>query len=348
MKIIIRLMQSIVIIVGGAALYLFVVGIIPGISAPAQPLKRTKTPEPGPDAVPGRSDVQFYVDGVVVNAWLYLPASRTGPVPCVVMAHGLGGTRDMGLDDYAQRFRTNGYAVLAFDYRYFGASGGEPRQLIWIPDQLEDWKAAIAFVRSRPEIDSSRIALWGTSLSGGHVIVTAAEDHDIACVVAQCPGVDGRESAEVAFFAAGVGNSLRLVMHAQRDLVRSWLGLSPHKVPIVGVPGSLALMASDEAYAVFSDLAPGIFVNEACARIAIRGDKYRPVTYASRVRCPVLLQICDQDALTPANAAADTVRRLGANATEMHYQIGHFDIYFGDNRERSLRDQLTFLQRHLA
>ena len=83
-------------------------------------------------------------------------------------------------------------------------------------------------------------------------------------------------------------------MHAQRDLVRSWLGLSPHKLPIVGQPGTVALMTTPDAYAAFAELAPAGFVNEACARIAVRGDKYRPITYASRVRCPVLLQICDR------------------------------------------------------
>jgi uncharacterized protein len=348
MKIIKWKLQAIGAIIVGFAVYLLVIGIVPGITVPPQPLKRTRQPDPAPDAEASvlRSDVEFEVGGVAVSAWLYLPPARTGPVPCIVMAHGLGGTRDMGLDFYARRFQAHGYGVLVFDYRHFGASAGQPRQLVWIPHQLADWAGAIAYARSRPEIDAARIALWGTSLSGGHVIVTAAKDNRIACVVAQCPGVDGTAAAEQAF-RRDIRHSLALVMHGQRDLVRGWLGLSPHKIPIVGEPGSVALMTAGGAYATFAELAPATFVNEACARIGIRGDKYRPVTYADRVRCPVLLQVCDQDPFTPPAAVAATAKRLGTNATVLHYPIGHFDIYFGDDQVRSAGDQLAFLEQHL-
>ena len=82
----------------------------------------------------------------------------------------------MGLERYAARFQAAGYAALVFDYRTWGDSEGEPRGLIWIPDQLADYAAAIQYARSRPEIDPARIALWGSSLSGGHVIVATAQD----------------------------------------------------------------------------------------------------------------------------------------------------------------------------
>jgi hypothetical protein len=57
-----------------------------------------------------------------------------------------------------------------FDYRHFGASDGQPRQLIDIAGQLDDYRAAICFARSLRGVNAKRIALWGTSLSGGHVI----------------------------------------------------------------------------------------------------------------------------------------------------------------------------------
>ena len=155
MKAVKWLLIGIGVIIAKFALYLLLIGIVPGITVAPQPLRRGKPATPGPDAEPpaSRTDVQFLVDGVALSAWLYLPAARTAPAPCIVMAHGLGGTRAMGLDFYARRFQAAGYAVLVFDYRYFGASAGEPRQLIWIPDQLADYAGAIAYARSRPEID---------------------------------------------------------------------------------------------------------------------------------------------------------------------------------------------------
>lgn len=235
-----------------------------------------------------------------------------------------------------------------FDYRYFGESEGTPRQLLWIPFQLEDWSAAIEYARNIEGVDPKRIALWGTSLSGGHVIVKAARDRGLTCVAAQCPGVDDRASAEHIYKNQGIVKSLCLILHGQRDMVRSWLRLSPHTIPIVGKKGDIACLTTPGAYEGFGKLAPDNFINVVCARIVLRADKYRPVAEAHNVRCPVLLQICDRDEITPQSAAEQTVEQLGSYADIRHYPIGHFDIYEGENFEISLSDQLAFFLRHLG
>jgi len=140
---------------------------------------------------------------------------------------------------------------------------------------------------------------------------------------------------------------LRMLMHGQRDLVRSWLGLSLHKIPIVGKPGSIAYLNTPDAYDVFGSLAAENFINEVCARINIGGDKYRPLKHAQDVRCPVLLQVCDKDNLTPLSAVEETETKLGRYAEIKHYPIGHFDIYTGSNLEKSVKDQLDFFKKHL-
>jgi fermentation-respiration switch protein FrsA (DUF1100 family) len=336
-------------LVGLFAIYLLVVGVVPGISASRQTIKAD---QPAGKAAAARvsairHDAGFEVDGTALHAWLYLPQNPPASVPCIVMAHGFGGTKDMGLDRYAEHFQAAGCAVLAFDYRHFGASGGEPRQLLWIPSQLEDWTAAIQYARSRKEIDPGKIALWGTSMSGGHVIVTAAKDPKIACVSAQCPGLDGRKGAKIAFTRHGIGHGLRMIVHGQRDLVRSWLGLPPHKIPIFGQPGTVACFTTTDAYPAARKLAKKGFVNEVCARINIRGDKYRPVEYSGEVRCPVLIQICEKDSLVPPATMKESIAKLGDLAKVMRYPIGHFDIYFDNNFEKAVADQLAFFRKHL-
>ena len=337
-------------LVGLFLLELLVVGLWPGFSVPAQPLEpglRAVDDEPDPPVGPER-EVSFPVRGTTVRGRLFLPPGLDRPVPCVVMAHGTGGVVAMGLARYARRFQAAGLAVLAFDYRHWGESDGQPRHLLWIPRQLEDYAAAMEYARGLAEVDPERIALWGTSLSGGHVITAAARDGRAACVVAQCPGLDGRATAEVIRHREGLGYALRLVAHGQRDLVRSWLGLSAHMIPVVGRSGALAMIAMDQAYQDFSRMAPPGYPNQACARILVRGDKYRPVRYASRVRCPTLLQICEHDEFTPAAAAQKTASALDALAEVKRYPINHFDIYFGRHFETSLADQVEFLTRHLA
>ncbi|MFH1136608.1 MAG: alpha/beta hydrolase [Pseudomonadota bacterium] len=334
------------VIIALLVLYFLIVGLAPGISVPRQSLKRPLVPlEPAGE--PLRKEVGFVVHGARVHAWLYWPEKASLPVPCIVMGHGLGGTKECGLAKYAARFREAGFAVLVFDYRYFGESGGEPRQLVRVSDQLEDWAAAVAYARGLKDVDQRKVALWGSSLGGGHVIVTAARDHQIACAAAQCPGLDGEASALATFKRIGLGKTLRFVVHGQRDMVRSWLGLSPHLVPLVGPAGSVACIADSDAFELFGLIVPPGFINEVCARILIRGDKYQPVKYASTVRCPVLLQICDRDNLTPPSAVAETVAKLGEHVEVKRYDAGHFDIYLGENFEKSVVDQVNFFRKHL-
>lgn len=345
------------VLVGVPATYLLAVGLLPGLRAPAQLLpasgRRIEEGEPLPGSKRG---VSFPVRGTPVAASLYLPEGQAAPVPCIIMAHGLGGIVAMGLERYAVRFLQAGFAVLAFDYRYWGESGGEPRHLAWIPSQQEDWAAAVEYVRGLAEVDPARIALWGTSLSGGHVLVTAARDGEIACVSAQVPALD-MLGATLSFLRGGgfaqhlgrhgIAPQLLTIMHAQRDLVRSWLGLSPHRIPLVGRPGTVAAMDDADAWDLMARLAPEGFANEVCARIVLRVDRYRPIRQASGVSCPVLLQTCDRDPTTPESVVQDAMGRLGSRAELRRYPISHFDIYIGDGFERAVGDQVEFFRRHL-
>jgi len=176
-------------LVGLFIIELAIVAFIPGFSVPKQPLDNAIREAAQGDAAErlSRKTTSITVKGTSIGAGLYLPEDQSAPVPCIVMAHGLGATKDTGLDVYAVRFQEAGFAVLAFDFRHLGASGGEPRQLVWIPHQLEDYAGAIEYARTLAAVDPDRIALWGTSFGGGHVIAAAARDEGIACICAQAP-----------------------------------------------------------------------------------------------------------------------------------------------------------------
>ena len=168
MKIIIKsikwILAGISILIATFAVYLLIVGLIPNIEVPKQPVKKMdrEIPPLVAKAFPERKTVTYTVDGTPIRAWFYPPRDSSAPAPCVVMGHGFGGTKAAGLDNYAVRYQAVGLSVLAFDYRHFGDSGGEPRQLIWIPYQLEDWAAAVQYARSRKDVDPEKIALWGS------------------------------------------------------------------------------------------------------------------------------------------------------------------------------------------
>ena len=343
-----RVFRAVIILGQVIVLYLLAVALMPGLSAKPQPIQPKRDQSDGESEDENRETCSFAVDGLAVSAWLYQPAAGEGPHPCIVMAHGLGGTKDGGLAPYAERFQEAGFAVLVFDYRHFGTSSGMPRQLLSVSKQLEDWAAAVDYARTRPEIDPDRIALWGTSFSGGHVVVTAAQDGRIACLSAQCPSMDGRANVLKLMRSAGPIDGLKAIVHGQRDLVRSWLRMSPHKIPIAGQPGTMALLTTEDAFDGYSALASETFVNEICARIVIRADKYRPLTRARQVRCPGLFQICEEDTLLDNRSTEETARNLDGQATVRRYPIGHFAIYEGVHFEHAISEQIAFFQENLS
>jgi len=292
-----------------------------------------------------RTDVSFRSGGLACRAWWY-QGDATGRA-CVVMAHGLGGLRTAGLEPYARRFAEAGLDVLLFDYRHFGASDGLPRQLVSVRRQLEDWAAAIAHARTLPGVDPDRIALWGSSFSGGHVVVAAARDARVAALCAQGPMMDGLAASLNIVRYAGPRQLLRLAALGVRDAIAALRGRQRVNVALVGAPGSLATMTTPDAEPGYRAIVGPDWHNGICAIFALGLAFYRPVAWAGRVRCPALVIVAN-DSVAPASAALRTAERIGA-ACELHrLDLGHFDLYTGSGFERGIALQLDFLGRVLS
>jgi len=292
-----------------------------------------------------RSDVTFQSAGTRCAAWLYRPAeSGGGQTPCVVLAHGFSAVRDQRLDAYAERFVQAGLTALVFDYRYFGDSDGEPRQLLDIRRQLEDWRAAIACARTLEGVDPARIAIWGSSFSGGHVMTLAAHDPSLAAAVSQVAFADGL----ITLPSLGIGQALRLTREGLRDQVAALRGRPPHMIAAVGPPGSNSVMKKPDAEPGMQAVTlPGsTWRNEVAARIALHVGSYRPARQAGRIRCPILFCVADNDNLTAPGPVLKAAKEA-PRAEVKRYPIGHFDIYVGEWFERAVADQTDFLTRHL-
>lgn len=267
------------------------------------------------------------------------------------MGHGGSGTKRLGLPHYAERFAAAGLAVLAFDYRHFGASDGEPRQVINIAEQHEDYRAAVRFARDLSGVDPARIALWGTSLSGGHVLTVASEDPTIAAVVAQVPVIDGwhrgrdlrqRLTWDITWRTA------QFTAAALRDIVHDRAGRAPHLVPVVAEPGHVAVFTETDAKAAFDELG-GESVgwrNALAPRMIFDLPRYRTGT-AERLHMPVLMCLADRDLQASATFAAKLAARM-PNVEIHHYPVGHFDVYLEPLRNEIACTQAEFLHRQLS
>lgn len=345
MRLLIKFLKGLVALVVVVAIYLAFVGFGPGFEIAVPEIKTERSVVSLSQPPPGRSEVSFDVEGNRVSGFVYLPADAPGPRPGIVMAHGFGGTKNFIVEDYALKFQNVGFVVLTFDYRFFGSSAGEPRQLIWNSHQLEDVDAAVMYMKGRSEVDGEHIALWGTSMGGAHAFMSAARNRNVAAVVVQVPALDPTIESEGE--DQSPGDLVRLIIHGQRDLVRMRLNLEPHRIPIFGPPGSLAILNSPEAWETYKTLAPEGYVNRVCARIILRGFSYRPVEYAEQIEVPILIQIADRDEVVSPRSADAAIAKLGSLAEVLHYDASHFEIYKGRHFDQASADQLTFLQRHL-
>lgn len=292
-----------------------------------------------------RVEVGFRSDGEVCRGWLYRPPNAERATPCVVMAHGLGATKYGRLDAYAERFAAAGLAALVFDYRHFGDSDGEPRELIDIKRQHEDYQAAVAYARELEGIDRERIGLWGSSFSGGHVVWVAARDPRIKAVVAQIPHTSG----PAGVLATGPKRIAYFTYAAIRDQLGALFGRKPFYLPVVGAPGAMAALTTDGANDLYRQMYPEgyDFPNRAAARMGLWIGAYSPGRDAAKVNCPLLVVIGDQDTITPVKPA----RRLAEKAPKSElitYPGGHFDAYFGEHFERIAQAEADFLAHHLS
>ena len=285
----------------------------------------------------------FLSAGVRCAADLYLPQAAESP-PVVLMAHGFGSERSFRLPAYAGHFAAHGIATLLFDYRTFGDSDGSPRNLVDPDMHIADWQAAIAHARALPQINHHKLALWGTSYSGGHVIVCAARDEHISAIVAQVPFVDPFSSIALA----GVSHLLRATPHGLLDVVKSMLGMKPHYVSLAATPDRFAALNTPESLPGLLSIVPdrAKWDNQICARILFKFPMYRPLSHAARVKCPALMMLGERDSLISPGAVRKTAKRM-ANARIVAYPFGHFDIYSGDAFADAVAQQTAFLRQHL-
>jgi len=292
-----------------------------------------------------REKVRFASGGTECAAWHYPGSSGA----CVIMAGGFAVTKEPATDRFARRFHEAGFSVLAFDYRRIGESGGQPRQVQPVRDQLDDWDAAIAFAATLPEVDPARLAAWGFSAAGGHVFRLAARDQRLAAAIAQTPNADNPAALRNAARYQKPLAMLRFTGRGILDAVGGLAGRRPLLVPLAGEPGTVALLTTPDGRDGDRALNPGNrypdWQQAVAARSALRLAFARPGRYASRARCPLLVLVCDQDRSALAEPAARAARRA-PRAELVRMPGGHYEPFLGGH-ERAVEAELSFLRRHL-
>lgn len=296
-------------------------------------------------------NIKFTSKGITCSAW-YIPASTDKYInskgrPCIVMANGFGGTKDTGLLNFAEPLNKAGFDTFIFDYRGFGESGGSPRQNVSYKAQREDYQAAIRTVRNLPYVDRNRIVLWGTSYSGGHVITVAAQDQKVSAVISMNPATDGLAALFQVFQYGGFKQLTTAIAHGLKDQFRAIMLQDPHTIPIVGQPGTAAMISTPGAEENYKSMAGPTWRNEVCARAALEVTRNRPISFAKSIKCPALVQVGTNDQIAPPDAARKAANLMKGPTELIEYPIDHFDFYTVPWQEKLLNDQINFLDKHL-
>ncbi|WP_081690668.1 alpha/beta hydrolase [Conexibacter woesei] len=291
-----------------------------------------------------------FPSGDTTCAALHYPGTNGA---CVVMAGGTGVTKEVAADRFAPRFQAAGFSVLAIDFRGFGESGGRPRQVVRTSAQVADLHAAIGAARTLlPEVDPERVALWGFSLAGGHVLNVAANDTRLAAAIAQTPLADGPAIAPNAFKYMTPGALLRLHARATKDIINRHLLRRPAAlIPLAGPRGSVASLTTPDGARGGAALDPdGRFAatweQTIAAASALRLGLYRPGRAARRIACPLLVVVCDRD----TSVLVDPARRAAAAAPrgELLELAGDHYAPFDSAHEAAVAGELGFLERCLG
>jgi len=297
--------------------------------------------------IDARQRVTFTSSGTQVVGYHYAPTAQYGPVPAVVIAHGLGGLQSSRLKPYAERFAAAGYHAMTFDYRYWGESAGQPRNLIDVKSQQEDYAAAIAEMQSFPGVDAQRIVVWGTSLSGGHALDVGAKGiPGVVAVIVQAPHTNGLATTS----ALPPADLPSKIAADTEDSTRAGLGQSPFYIPLAGKTGTVAALTQEGAVEGYMFIqpnppAPG---NVFPARFITQLPFFSPDVTSSGSKLPTYFAVGSVDNVTPPEPAIAMAKKMNSTLYVID-GAGHFDVYPGKFAyEKNVADQVAFLQKNVA
>lgn len=280
----------------------------------------------------------------VIAADFYHPEHIAKPA-VIVMAHGFACLRQFKLVQYAQQFAQAGYAVVLFDYRYWGGSTGRPRELVSISQQLADWQTMISHLTERKSIDPQRIVLWGTGLSGAYVLHLAAMLTQIQAVMAQVPFLDGAEYAKL-YPLQQLTKALKL---SSQDYMGAKVGLAPTRLALQKSYGLSFFPQEDLKQGLASIVHPDFYWSGAVpARVFFKLVRYRPILEFRKINIPVLFIAAKQDSLIPIELSREAATNIAPFVQYHEWDMQHFDIFHPPYIDDAIQMQLAFLHQHLG
>ncbi|MGH9122009.1 MAG: alpha/beta hydrolase [Acidimicrobiales bacterium] len=270
-------------------------------------------------------------DGLKIAGWLFVPENLPPgeKAPGIVLANGFSTIKEIYMKNFAERFAGAGFVVLAFDYRHFGESEGEPRNQLFPYDELQDVRNAVSFLATQPEVEPTRLGAWGVSLGGGHVMYLAAFDRRLKAVVAQVPAVNQFENFRTMMPPPAFAGLIKMLNDDRQERFTSG---EVRYLTLVAPPGQGGLMPP-EAYEFYmtaqSTVAP-TWRNELTIESLEKFLEYDPCGPIHMAAPTAIMMIVgNQDVIIPPALAKEAFERAGEPKKMVLIEGRHVDMYPG-------------------
>jgi fermentation-respiration switch protein FrsA (DUF1100 family) len=293
-----------------------------------------------------KSNIQFQgEDNIMLRGWLFKPTHSDSPSPAISMCHGFAAVKEHGLEQFARKFAEAGFVVLVHDHRNFGASDGLPRQDIDPWRQISDWQRAISFLETIPEVDPERIGIWGSSYSGGHALIIAANDRRVKCVVSQVPTISGFEQSRRRLSPDAMPGYLNTLTDDLREQHR---GGMPRIMAIASSDLSeLAAYRSADSIAFYTQPLGGAnWENKVTLRSTRAARMYEPGIWISRISpTPLMMIVATNDGLTLTDLELEAYERALEPKRLLLVAGGHF-VAYGPAFKKASDGALDWFKQH--
>jgi fermentation-respiration switch protein FrsA (DUF1100 family) len=279
-------------------------------------------------------------NGLKISANLYSP-QKDGKVPGIVMCHGFAGVKEFLIPIFAKRFADYGCMVLTFDYRGFGESDGE-RGFLNPGLQIEDILKAMSYLRSHPQVDENRIALWGTSFGGANAIYAAEQDGNVQCLIVQLPFGDGQRVVTRGMSDDEITNFYTFIEKMETRKKRTG------KEMMVPINKVLTDPQSKQFYNENVDEFPALKIKIPMLTVA-ETIKHKPERIVGNLpNTPILIVAAGKDCVNPVEESEKLFEK--ANEPKELFVIDeatHYEIYAGEFFEQAIGKQLSWIEKYL-
>jgi len=292
--------------------------------------------------------VTFPSKGLKCSGLLYTPVKnkQEKKLPAIVMAHGLSGVKEQALPQVAEKFSDAGFVTLVFDYRFFGDSEGEPRSQVFPLEMVENYRNAITWISELPGVDSERVGIWGTSLSGGIVLYTGAFDKRAKAIVAQVPAIFNPLQRYIRNPDAWANDSNKI----NQDRVERFRTGIVNYIDIVARPGQPRVLPGKEAYDFFmstKEMAPN-WRNQMTVESV---EKMREFDVISSIELlsptPTMFIPAENDGLISPEVVNSVYEKISEPKSLVSLPIKHFEIYSDPWLSEAVNIAIGWYRKHL-